>query len=432
MSSELIGVLGIILLFILLALRFYIGLVMILVGFIGYSLLTNVSIGIKLFGTVPYSTGSMYSLSIIPLFILMGQFARASGLSRDIFNSVYKWVGHFPGGVAMATIMGCGGFAAISGSSTATAATMGSVALPEMKKFKYAPSLASGCVAAGGTIGILIPPSIGFVVYGILTEESIGKLFLAGILPGIMLTLLYMLTVYIMCRIKPSLGPKCEKASFKDRVISIKGTWGIILLFVVVMGGIYMGVFTPIEAAGIGAFGAFLFSLLKKSMNLKILFECLLATGQLTSMIMLIMIGADVYAYFLGASNLPMSLALYISSLAVGKYAILTGILIVYMLLGCFLDAIAMIVLTIPIFSPIIDSLGFDPIWFGVLIVVIMEMGLITPPVGLNVFVISGIAEDIQINTIFRGIWPFLIASIVAIIMIILIPQIATFIPAHM
>ncbi len=432
MSSELIGVLGIVLLFILLALRLYIGLVLVLVGVLGYGILTDFEIGFHLFGTVPYSTGSMYELSIIPLFILMGQFARASGLSRDIFDSVYKWVGHLPGGVAMATILGCGGFAAISGSSTATAATMGSVALPEMKKFNYDPSLATGCVAAGGTIGILIPPSIGFVVYGILTEESIGKLFLAGILPGILLTLLYMLTIYIRCRINPELGPKSKRAPFIEMLKSLKGTGGIIVLFIIVMGGIYAGIFTPIEAAGIGAFGAFVFSLIRREMNMKVLQECLLATGRLTSMIMLIMIGADVYAYFLGASNLPMSLAGYITSLAVGRYTILTGILFVYVVLGCFLDAIAMIVLTIPIFSPIIESLGFNPIWFGVLIVVIMEIGLITPPVGLNVFVISGIAKDVQINTIFRGIWPFLVASIVVILIIILIPDLATFIPGRM
>jgi C4-dicarboxylate transporter DctM subunit len=432
MSPEVVGLIGIALLLLLLSMRMYIGLALIFVGFLGYSYLTKVSIGLELFGTVPYTTGSMYELSIIPLFILMGQFAHVSGLSRDIFNSVYKWIGHFPGGLAMATVVGCGGFAAISGSSTATAATMGSIALPEMKGYKYDTRLATGCVAAGGTIGILIPPSIGFVVYGILTEESIGKLFMAGIIPGVMLLLLYMAVIYIMCRIDPKLGPKGEKPPFIERIKALKNTWETVLLFLVVMGGIYLGIFTPIEAAGIGAFGTFLFALLKRKMNIPILFECLLATGRLSGMIMLIMIGADIYAYFLSISKIPMSLAELMTYFVVSKYLVLAGILLIYCILGCFLDAIAMIVLTIPIFYPLTQSLGLNPIWLGVIIVIIMEIGLITPPVGMNVFVIRGIAKDVSITTIFRGIWPFLVASIFAIIIIILIPPLATFIPSRM
>jgi C4-dicarboxylate transporter DctM subunit len=432
MSPEVVGLIGIALLLLLLSMRMYIGLALIFVGFLGYSYLTRISIGLELFGTVPYTTGSMYELSIIPLFILMGQFAHVSGLSRDIFNSVYKWIGHFPGGLAMATVFGCGGFAAISGSSTATAATMGSIALPEMKEYKYDARLATGCVAAGGTIGILIPPSIGFVVYGILTEESIGKLFMAGIIPGVMLLFLYMAVIYIMCRINPELGPKGEKPPFIERIKALRNTWETLLLFLVVMGGIYFGIFTPIEAAGIGAFGTFLFALLKRKMNVRILFECLLATGRLSGMIMLIMIGADIYAYFLSISKIPMSLAGLMTYFVVSKYLVLAAILLIYFILGCFLDAIAMIVLTIPIFYPLTQSLGLDPIWLGVIIVIIMEIGLITPPVGMNVFVIRGIAKDVPITTIFKGIWPFLVASILAIIIIILIPPLATFIPSRM
>ena len=432
MSSEFIGLIGIILMFLLLCMRMHIGLAMALVGFVGFGVLTRFSIGLKLFGTVPYTTGSMYSFSIIPLFVLMGQFAYASGLSKDIYTSVHRWFGQLPGGLAMATIVGCAGFASICGSSLATAATMGTVALPEMKKYKYDPSLATGSIAAGGTLGILIPPSIGFVIYGILTEESIGKLFLAGILPGILLSTLYILTIFIICKMKPELGPPGQKTPIIEKIVALKDTWGVILLFGLVMGGIYFGIFTPTEAAGIGAFGAFLIALARRKITMTSLLQCLLKAAQTTAMIFLIIIGAEIFTYFLSISKLPMFLANFMSSLPIHRYFILSAILLVYLLLGCVLDGIAMIALTIPIFFPVIQSLGFDPIWFGVLIVIVLEIGLITPPVGLNVFIIRGVAEDIPMSTIFRGIWPFLIASIIAIIIIILIPSIATYIPSNM
>ncbi len=432
MSSEFIGLIGIILLFLLFCMRMHIGLAMALVGFIGFSALTRFSVGFRLLGTVPYTTGSTYSFSIIPLFVLMGQFAYVSGLSKDIYKAVYKWFGQLSGGLAMATIVGCAGFAAICGSSLATAATMGTVALPEMKKYKYDPRLATGSIAAGGTLGILIPPSIGFVIYGILTEESIGKLFLAGILPGILLSSLYIFTIFILCKMKPDLGPPGQKTPLIEKIVALKDTWGMILLFGLVMGGIYFGIFTPTEAAGIGAFGAFLISLLKRKITMTSLLQCLLNAAKTTAMIFLILIGAEIFTYFLSASKLPMLLANFMSSLPVHRYVILLAILVVYLILGCVLDGIAMIALTIPIFFPVIQSLDFDPIWFGVVIVIILEIGLITPPVGLNVFVIRGVAEDVPMNTIFRGIWPFLIASIIAIIIIIFIPAIATYLPSHM
>ena len=432
MSPEMTGVLGIVALFVLLSLRLYIGIAMALVGFLGFSYLSGMSTGLSLFGMVPYGTGSFYTFSVIPLFVLMGQFAYHSGMSRDIYEAVYKWVGHLPGGLGMATILGCAGFAAICGSSLATSATMGTVALPEMRKYRYDEGLATGSIAAGGTLGILIPPSIGFVIYGILTEESIGRLLLAGILPGILLAGLYMATIYVICKRKPHMGPPGTKVSMKERLVSLTGTWGILLLFVLVMGGIYAGVFTPIEAAGVGACGALVIAALRKQLSFSIVLKCLQDTLQTTAMIFLILIGAEIFTLFLGVSKLPMLMADVIGGLPLHRYIILSIILLLYILLGCVLDGIAMIVLTIPILFPVITALEFDPIWFGVLMVIVLEMGLITPPVGLNVFVIKGVAKDVPLRVIFRGVIPFLGASILAIIIIMLFPEIALFIPTQM
>lgn len=432
MSVELIGVLGIILLFALLCMRMYIGIVMALIGFLGFGLLTDFETAVSLFGVVPYSTAHAYTFTVLPLFVLMGQFAYHSGISADIYKTVHTWFGQLPGGLAMATIVGCAFFGAICGSSLATAATMGAVALPEMKKFKYDLGLASGSIAAGGTLGILIPPSIGFVIYGILIEESIGRLFMAGILPGILLTVFYMLTVYISCKITPEKGPCAERSTFKEKILSLKGTWGMLLLFILVMGGIYAGIFTPTEAGGIGAFGAFLIAIFRRRMNFRTLVICLRDSIQTTSMIFLILIGANIFNVFMSVSQLPMHLADYIQTLDVNRFIVLSGILVLYMILGCIMDGFAMIILTIPILFPILVSMGFDPIWFGVIMVIVLEMGLITPPVGLNVFILRGVAKDVPMNTIFRGIWPFLIASVAAIIVVMIFPQIATYLPYHM
>ncbi len=432
MSPELAGLVGIGLLFFLMFFRMYIGMAMALVGLLGFSYLSSISIGLDLFGIVPYAIGSSYTLSVVPLFVLMGQFSLSSGLSRDIFRTVYKWLGHLPGGLAMATILGCAGFAAICGSSLATAATMGSVALPEMKKYRYDESLATGSIAAGGTLGILIPPSIGFVIYGILIEESIGKLLLAGILPGILLTFLYVLTIYVICKLKPEKGPAGPTFPLKEKLVSLSGSWGMISLFLLVMGGIYFGIFTPTEAAGIGAFGAFLILLIRGKLNMATLVQGLLDSARTTTMIFLIIIGANILTYFLSISQLPMRLSEFLQMLHLNRYVILFAILLLYAILGCIMDGFSMIILTIPVLFPLIKAYGFDTIWFGVLMVIVLEMGLITPPVGLNVFIIKGVAGNIPMNIIFRGIWPFLIASVMAIIVIILFPQIATFIPYRM
>ena len=309
---------------------------------------------------------------------------------------------------------------------------MGMVAIPEMERFKYDPRLATGCIAAGGTLGILIPPSIGFVLYGILTEESIGKLFMAGVIPGILLSCIFIFVIYIWCRVNPELGPRGPKTSMIEKIKSLKGTWGMLLLFVIVMGGIYFGVFTPTEAAGIGSFGAFLFALLKGKLSVKKLFDGLLETGRTTAMIFLIIIGANIFSSFLGLARIPMELADLIAGLEMPKMVIFTGIILVYIALGCVMDCYAIMILTVPILLPVIQALQFDVIWFGVIMVIVLEIGLITPPVGLNVFVLKAAAPNVPMNVIFRGIWPFMLAGLLAIILISIFPAIALYIPSRM
>jgi C4-dicarboxylate transporter DctM subunit len=432
MSATSIGILGILVLFVLLAARMYIGLAMLLTGFLGYILVMGIPGGLALLNLVPYSVASSYTLTVIPLFVLMGQFAFVSGISGDIYKAVYSWLGKFPGGLSIATVVGCAGFAAVSGSSLATGATMGTVAISEMKKYGYDDKLATGCVAAGGTLGILIPPSLGFIIYGILTEQSIGKLFMAGILPGIVLTILFMLTILIQCKINPSMGPPGESIPFKDRFLALKNIWGLLILFALVIGGIYLGVFTPTEAAGVGAFGSFLIALAKGRLTFENVQESILSTGQTMAMIFLIIIGAEFFAKFLGVTRLPMMLSEYAAGLSLNRYAILALILLIYVILGCVMDCVAIMILTTPIIFPVISALGFDPIWYGVIMVVVLEVGFITPPVGLNVFVIRGVSGGVELNTIFKGILPFLGACLVGIILLILFPKISLFIPSLM
>jgi tripartite ATP-independent transporter DctM subunit len=432
MSSEIIGVIGILVMFLFLASGMYIGMAMALIGFLGLYFILGMESAISILGITPLTEGSSYTLSVIPLFVLMGQFAFLSGISTDIYKTVYAWMGRFRGGLAMATVMACGGFAAVCGSSLATGATMGMVAIPEMNKYKYDPRLSSGCVAAGGTLGILIPPSIGFIIYGILTEESIGKLFIAGFLPGIMLALLFIGAIYIQCRRDPKMGPPGDATTWREKFRSLKGIWGMMLLFFIVMGGIYFGVFTPTEAAGVGAFGAFLFALLKGKLNKETLVQSLLETGKTTAMIFLIIIGANIFSTFLGLARLPMLLADFIAGLALPKTLVLIGIILIYIVLGCVMDCYAIMILTVPIIFPVIEALQFDPIWFGVLMVIVLEVGLITPPVGLNVFVLKSAAPDVPLTVIFRGILPFLFAALVAIALLIAIPDIALFLPSNM
>ncbi|OGP64706.1 MAG: C4-dicarboxylate ABC transporter permease [Deltaproteobacteria bacterium RBG_13_53_10] len=428
------GIVGIAALIVILFSGMPIGIVMGLVGFLGMAYIGGTGAAFTSMGSSPYTTASSYGLSVVPLFVLMGSFCFFSGLSRDLYNTAYKWLGHFPGGLAMATVGGCAGFAAVSGSSVATTATMGMVALPEMRRYKYDQLLATGCIAAGGSIGILIPPSIILVIYGILTEQSIGKLFLAGFMPGILEAIFYMITIYILCTMNPLLGPRGEKSSFKQRLVSLKDTWGVLTLFIIVIGGIYMGIFTPTEAAGVGAFGALLFALGmsvlgKRQFTWQNFMDSLIDTGKTTAMVFVILIGANILGYFLAITRLPFALSDYVAALAVNRYIVLGIVIIVYLFLGAIMSSMAMIVLTVPILFPVITALGFDPIWFGIIIVRLVEIGQITPPVGINVFIMQGIAKDVPMYDIFRGIVPFLIADIVHVAMLIAFPQIALFLP---
>jgi tripartite ATP-independent transporter DctM subunit len=341
-------------------------------------------------------------------------------------------MGRFRGGLAMATVCACAGFAAVCGSSLATGATMGMVAIPEMDKYKYDQRLSTGCVAAGGTLGILIPPSIGFVIYGILTEESIGRLFMAGILPGILLAFLFILAIFVQCKINPNMGPRGESTTWGTKIRSLSGTWGILLLIFIVMGGLYMGIVTPTEAAGVGAFGSFIISLLKRKLSPRSFIQCLMDTGKTTAMIFLIIIGANIFSSFLGLAKIPMGLADLIAGLELPKTVILAAIILVYIIMGCVMDCYAIMILTVPIIFPVIEAMQFDPIWFGVLMVIVLEVGLITPPVGLNVFVLKAAAPNVPMTTIFRGIWPFLVAALLSIVILIIFPQIALFLPSRM
>ncbi len=426
------GLIGVIVLLIFLFAGMSVGSVMTLIGFLGMVYVNNLSAGYSIMASTPLSTFASYDNSVIPLFVLMGAFCFQAGLSQALFFTAYKWLGHLPGGLAMASVAACAGFAAVSGSSVATASTMGTVALPEMKKYNYAPSLATGAVAAGGTIGILIPPSIPLVIYGVITEQSIGKLFLAAFIPGILEAVFYIVTIYIMCKTNPSLGPPGQTTTIKEKVVSLKDTWGVVILFVIVIGGIYFGVFTPTEAAGVGAFGAFLFALAKGKLKWSNFVASLKETSLTAGMALLILLGGVVFGYFIAVTRFAFDLATIVSNLQVSSYVILAAILLVYLFLGAIMSGLAMIIITVPIFFPVITALGFNPIWFGIIIVRLVEIGQITPPVGINVFVIKGIAKDVPLFTIFKGIVPFLIADILHVAMLIAIPQITLFLPSLM
>ena len=431
-SRPAMGIFGIGLLLLLLFSSMPIGPVMAVIGFLGFAYLVKPDASLSILGSSPYTSASNHALSTIPLFILMGFLCFHGELSKDFYNTLRTWMGRLRGGLAMATVGGCAGFAAVSGSSLATAVTMGTVALPEMKKHNYDDGLACGCIAAGGSIGILIPPSIPFIIYASLTEESIGKLFVAGIIPGLMEAVFYMLTIYLMCKFKPELGPPGESSTITEKIKSLKGTWGILALVVLVIGGIYFGVFTPTEAAAAGAFGALVLGLLKKTLNREKILISLADASKNTAMLLLMIIGADIFGYFLTMSQIPFMLAEFVVDLPVPKEITVLAILFVYVVLGCFLPIIPAIILTIPIFFPLVMDLGYSPIWFGVIVVTMAEVGQITPPVGLNVYALAGVAENVSLGKIFKGIFPFLIADVFRIALIFIFPSLALFLPSLM
>jgi C4-dicarboxylate transporter, DctM subunit len=432
MDSTLLSILVLFLMFVLLFCGMPIGFAMGLAAVVGTLLLVDAQAAFSLLGITAYDTAVTYNLSVVPMFVLMGYIAGNARLSEELYRACNAWLGHRRGGLALATIGACGAFAAICGSSIATAATMAQIALPEMRRYNYDNRLATGAVAAGGTIGILIPPSIIMVIYGLLTETSISQLFLAGFLPGLLTVAGFMLTIMVMTRIDPRLGPPAARSSARDKLMALKDVWGAAALFLLVIGGLYFGVFSPTEAAGIGAVGALALSILNGSFGREMLAKSLLDTVKTTAQIFTILIGAILFNNFLILASMPSIVSGWITGLPLGKLAILLVIIGMYFILGCLLDSLAMILLTIPIVFPIVTALGYDPVWFGIIIVMVVELGLITPPIGMNVFVIKGIAREVPLYTIFRGVTPFIVAQIILIVVLIAFPGIALWLPSTM
>jgi C4-dicarboxylate transporter DctM subunit len=430
-SPQEIGLIGLGALIILLFSRMWIGFAMAIVGFVGLIFLYNFDRAGIVMATIPFNRVGFYPISALVMFVLMGVVVGGAGLSGDLYNSAYKWLGRLPGGLAISTVFAAGGFAAISGSSTATAVTIGKVSLPEMAKYHYDPRLATGIVAAGGTIGILIPPSLGFILYAVLTEQSIGKLFMAGIIPGIMEVLFYSIVVFGMCTINPRMGPRGPSVPLKEKITSLKNIWPVVLLFLFVIGGIYLGWFTPTEAGAIGVFVSMVIVLAMRRITLKGILNVTMESIQISGMVLILMVGAFVFANFLAVSRLPFALASAVTGISVHPYVVLVAIIIVYIILGMFLDIFSSILLTMPILYPVVVAMGFDPIWFGVIMVRIMEIGLITPPIGMNVFVMASVT-DIPLGTIFRGIVPFVIADFVHVAVLVAVPQLSLFLPNTM
>ncbi|PIA68658.1 C4-dicarboxylate ABC transporter permease [Ectopseudomonas toyotomiensis] len=431
MSSVALGGLFLAFLLVLLAIRIPIAIAMLLTGIGGYVSISGWDPLLNYLKTVAYARYTVYDLSVIPLFLLMGQFASRGGLATGLFRAAAAMVGHWRGGLAISSIGSCAAFGAVCGSSVATAATMGQVALPELRRYKYSNSLAVGCLAAGGTLGILIPPSVVLVIYAILAQQNISTLFMAAFVPGILAVIGYMIAIAIYVRLFPDSGPAQERSSWKQRLQAQQGVWPVLLIFLVVLGGIYGGWFTPTEAAAIGTVGTGFFAFTLGKMRLAELKEVLLGTGVTTAMIFMILLGADVMNAFLAISQLPNFIAETISGAGLPPFLVLAGILVLYLILGCVMDTMSMILLTIPIFFPVIMGLDFygldqteKAIWFGILALMVVEIGMVTPPLGMNVYVIAGMARDIPMSEAFRGIVPFLISDIVRVVILVLFPSI--------
>ncbi len=432
MSNIEIGITGLGVLLLLLALRMPVATSMMLVGFGGHWAISPRG-AIPSLAAHSFDTTTIEALTILPLFVLMGNLAGVSRMSRDLYDAAYAWVGHFRGGLASSTIIGCAGFSALSGSSLASALTMGRVALPEMQRYNYSNRLATGAIAAGGTLGILIPPSAGFVVYAILTEESIGRLFMAGVLPGIMLTCLFIGTIYLLVLMKPELGPPAEtRKSFRQRFSALAHAIPILIVIVATIGGIYLGVYSATEAAGIGCLLTFVFALYRRSLTWSNFADAVMNTLRSTATTFLILIGAFVFTPFISLSGIPDALLELLSSLELGKFGLLAMVLVFLVLLGTFMEGFAILVLTLPLLEPVLRSFGIDMIWYGVLMVIVLEMGLISPPVGINVFVVKSIAPNVPMNDIFIGIFPFWLAMGLALFILVLFPGIALVLPDTM
>ena len=431
MNAIVIGIIGIIVFFILLLFRMPVAFAMAIVGFAGFSCLSSPIKAFRIVSQDFYATFSSYSLTVAPTFILMGFIAYYSGIGTGIFTLASKFVGHLRGGLALAVQMACALFGTVCGSLPATVATIGSIAIPEMKKYKYAHSLSTACVAAGASLGSLIPPSVLFIVYGIATEQSIGKLFLSGILPGILHMSIYMITILILTARDPSLAPVIPKANWRERLGAFRG--GLIealIVFLISLGGLFLGWFTPTEAGAVGAFSLFVITFLEKKMDYSKLKQALGDTTKLTAMIFLLVAGATVFGRFFAITRIPFELSSWVTEINMPPFLIMGMVIIIYLILGMIIDALPLILLTIPIFYPLVtDTLGYDPIWFGVIILLITSMAVMTPPVGLNVYILKGIAKDVPLEAMFAAIWPFVLADLSLIIILIVFPGIATFLP---
>jgi len=432
MSPAMIGTLGMVLLLVLLLMRVPVAFAMFAVGFAGVTVLSGVNSAISLMASETFTLASSAELVVIPLFILMGNVASATGMSSKLYDAAYAIIGSIRGGLASTTVIGCGGFAALSGSSVASALTMGQVSLAEMERFKYDTRLATGVVAAGGTLGILIPPSTGFVIYAILVEQSIGRLFLAGVLPGILLLSLFILVITVMCWVKPELGPAGPKTSLREKIVAFGHALPIVGIILITIGGIYLGIFSPVEAAAVGAGLIIMLGFVLRVLTIKTLWVALKNSVVTTATVMLILIAAHMINPFLALSHIPQALGAFLGGLNLPAMAVLCIMLLCYLILGCFLEGYSMLVLSMPIFFPVITQLGIDPIWFGVLAVVTLEMGLISPPVGVNIFIVKSVAPNVPLSRIFIGAIPFWLAMLVALILLVAFPQIALFLPNTM
>jgi C4-dicarboxylate transporter DctM subunit len=423
------GLIGFVVFFAFLAAGLPVGISMAVVGFAGYWYLRLWGPAMAIFKYTPFTIASSYDLSCLPLFLLMAYVVFQAGFGRDLYNLAEKWLGRLPGGLAMATVGGCAGFAAVDGSSLATTVAMSTVGMPEMRRFNYRPSLAVGSIAAGGTIGILIPPSNLLIIYGILTETSIIRLFMAGLIPGILEAVFYIVTIFILCRRNPALGPPGPSYNLREKLVSLGSVGELVALIALVLGGLIVGWFTPTEAGAIGACGAILFSLIRRRLNWQKFKQALLETVKITGMLYVLLIGAYIFMPFITLSTIPAALAEFVTTLAVPPIVIVILMTLVYIVLGCFMESLAMILITIPIFFPLILGLGFSPIWFGIIIVRVVEIGMITPPFGINAYTMSTIT-GVPIQTVFKGIIPFLIADIFHVALLLFVPAVVLFLPS--
>ena len=403
-----------------------------IVGFVGFAYKVNLNAAAAMIGQTTYETGLAYTLSVIPLFILMGNFVVRARMSEELYHAAYTFFGHLRGGLAMSTVIASGGFGAICGSSIATAATFSKVAYPSMRKFGYKDSLAAGAIAGGGTLGILIPPSTIMVIYGIITETNIGKVFVAGILPGLIATTLLCLAVVWITWRDPAAGPPGERSSAAQRLQAMKRVWPVILLFVLVIGGIYAGVFTATEGAGIGAGGAFVFALARRALTWRVLIEVLIESARTTSMLFMILIGAFIFANFINYTSMPADLKEFAAQFKSTPWLVVAAICVIYVVLGTAMEELSMILLTVPLFFPMVTGLGYDPVWFGIVVVIVVQIGLISPPVGMNIFVVKNLIRHLSISTVFRGVSPFTVALVAMLAIIVAFPQLATFLPSFM